>query len=501
MTTPETETSPGLAQRVAINATALAAGRIFMSVTGVVSVGIVTRYLGVSTYGVFTTALAFVTALGPLTDIGVSTIATRELAKRPEDRDRLIGNVIGLSFIFVAISATVGIGLAHAVYSGPDDEQVRNAIMLMILLALPTGPPAVAITAYFISQQRAWVSVVASVCGSAVTLIGLVLVVALDWGFYGIVIAYAGTAIGYGWALILMALGRIRLRPRLDPTLSRQLVAWALPIGIASVMHMFHLRTDVFVLSLVSTEAEVGLFGLAFRAAEILMGLPFFITITLMPEFARLARSQQDRLYRLVQRALSLLIVAALPLLGSVFVFAEEVVRIVGGDDFGASAGILRILTIGVAVTFVGGIIGQAMVAMNRQKVVLGTISLGLVVHAALAVALAPSLGADGVAIAFVCGESVGVATLLTVYRRAGTAAPGEWQPRLLVAAAAMAAAGLIRFPLENLADSPILTLAVGSAAMVGVYAGALYALRAMPPEIQNGLIMPLLRRLRLARP
>jgi O-antigen/teichoic acid export membrane protein len=122
-----------LTQKVAINASAIAAGRGLLMVTGFVSVGVATRYLGLDKYGVLTTAMAFVGALAPLTDIGVSSIGARELAKRPaEERDRLIGGVLTLSIGLSLLSLAIGITAVHLVYSGADDESVRRAAILKI---------------------------------------------------------------------------------------------------------------------------------------------------------------------------------------------------------------------------------------------------------------------------------------------------------------------------------------------------------------------------------
>ena len=101
-----------IAERLAVNAMVLTAGRVVLVITGVISVGLATRYLGVSAFGALATGTALLGALGPLTDAGLVTIGAREMAKRPAEIDRLAGAIvaIGLALSLLAL----GVGMAAA---------------------------------------------------------------------------------------------------------------------------------------------------------------------------------------------------------------------------------------------------------------------------------------------------------------------------------------------------------------------------------------------------
>lgn len=61
-----------------------------------------TRYLGIEEFGLLLTAVTFVALFGVLADVGVWTIAAREIAKRPEDEAAILNTV---SLIGLALSA------------------------------------------------------------------------------------------------------------------------------------------------------------------------------------------------------------------------------------------------------------------------------------------------------------------------------------------------------------------------------------------------------------
>jgi O-antigen/teichoic acid export membrane protein len=483
-------------RKVAVNAAAAAVGRALLSVSGLVSVGLATRYLGVDHYGSLTTATAFVTALSPLTDIGVSTIAARELAKHPEQKDRLVGSVMTLALAMSLVVLVVGFGAIQLLFPGGDGRDVRGAVHLMLLAPLLTGAPAAAAYAYFVATQRAWVGVAASVGGSLLTLTLLVLTWVLDWGYYGVVAAYAGTATGYAAVTLILAAGKIRLRFEFDRALLRRLLVWAVPIGLNTVVGAFYVRVPVIALGLLSTKAEVALYGVGFKLFDALLAVPWFVTITLMPEFARLAQ-QRDRLDALVQRATGLMLYIVIPLLIGLVVFADEIAKVAGGAAFEGAATVIRILSVGVAATFMSGVLGQAMVALNRQSQLLMVVIAALVVNVGLCSALIPPLGATGAALAFLLSEVAAVFGMLRLYGQTGAMPRPVLRPALLVAAMVMAGVAMLKFPLGDRLHSPALVAILGGAAAVGAYVACLYALNAMPTEIDDGIVRPIRARLR----
>src|SRR3954470_13490375 len=144
-----------LTRKVALNTAALALGRGLLAFTGIISVALATRYLGLRSYGALVAAIAFVTAFSPLADIGLSTIASRELAKRPQNEEHLVGTVFALSLVLIGFSAVLLVTASQFIYGGAENADLRRAILILALTGLPTGAAAVAAGAYFVSRQQA----------------------------------------------------------------------------------------------------------------------------------------------------------------------------------------------------------------------------------------------------------------------------------------------------------------------------------------------------------
>jgi O-antigen/teichoic acid export membrane protein len=153
---------------------------------------------------------------------------------------------------------------------------------------------------------------------------------------------------------------------------------------------------------------------------------------------------------------------------------------------------------VGVAISYVAAILGQALVAIDRQRDVflygaLFVLPLNLVVN----LALIPVLGNTGAALAYAVTEVVAVALIMVVYNRVAKV-PRFHQPlRVAAAGCVMAVVAPLQL-LPGVVDaSPIPILAVGGTLSLALYVGALYLFQAMPPEIHSNLLAPLWTRLR----
>jgi O-antigen/teichoic acid export membrane protein len=489
-----------LTSKVAINATALAVGRIAAAGMGIVAVGISTRYLGVANYGDLAAALAFVALVNIVTDLGLWNIGARELAKRPEETQRIVGGLVAIGIAFSLGAAALGAVAAFLIYGGETDDLTRKAILLLLAMAPFSAPLGVA-SAYFIAKQQAYMGMLGSVISSVVSLVMLVVVVELDLGFTGVVLTYVVALAAQALVVTGLAARKIRIRPTVDRAISGQLFRWALPLGITFVVWGLYWRIDIVLLSVLASHRQVGLYGLAYKLVDALAVFPSFVTITLLPEFARLTE-RRERLAEIVDKAAGVMQVGALALFVPGVLFAEEIIVLIGGSDFAAAAPVLRLLLVGVALTYVGQVFGQALIALNAQRRLLVMSLLILPANVAFNLILIPVWGASGAALAFALTEVIHLALLLRIYRDFARLPRIRRGARVLAAGCAMAAAAVVKLLPVTGNGGLILTLGLGGALAIALYVGALYALDAMPTEVHTNVVRPLWARLRpRARP
>ena len=485
-----------LARKVTINASALAGGRVLSSLSGLVAVGIATRYLHPDSYGALIAAIAFTGILIPLTDLGTSIIGARELAKRPDETDRLLGAIFTISALLSLAACVVGIGVMFAVYPGADHHLEREAILILLLPTL-LGAPATTAGTYFISEQKAYIGAVASVIGSLALLGILAASAGLAWGFTGVAAAYAANSVVYAAFMLIFGLQRgVRMRPSLDRALCTQLLKWAVPLGLGVIVNAIYSRIDVVLLSALASQGEVGVYGLAYKVVDVLMILPAYITITLLPEFARLSE-HRERLGQVTQKAFSLLQFATAPMLIVMVVFAGEVITMAGGADFSKAAPILQILMLTVLFSYLQAVCWQGLLAMNQQNAILRISLACLVVNVILNLALIPLWGGIGAAIAMAATEIAVVSFTFARFARLADVPRPVHLPQYLLAAGLGASVGLLKLvPGVDAAPSPVIFV-TGGALVVVVYVAALYAMKAVPEVVRESLVAPIWARLR----
>jgi O-antigen/teichoic acid export membrane protein len=487
---PVTEDAPAprqrdLAQLVAVNTSLLIAGRLAIAASGVVGVAAATRYLGRDGFAALSVALAFVSLFSTLTDVGLWTIAAREAARHPEREREILGNAFTLGIGVSAAAAATALAFTFALYGSADDSLTRTAILIVGLQLLISAPAGTA-GAFMVAHQRAAPAAIGSLLGSVLFVIALLSVIGFDLGFEAVAACYLLVALVAAGTPMIPAFRAIPPRIGLDRRIWRPLVRWAVPQGGVLILSMLYFRIDTVLLSLMSTDTEVALYGLAYRVLEILALFPAYFMVTLFPEIAR-SGPRSGRLAAMVGTAQASMAIVAVAILVLFAGLAPEVVAVIGGPGFEGSVPVLRLLTIAVALVFVNTVFFHSLVALNRQRELLWMTVAVLLVNVVVNALLIPPLGAEGAALALIVSELAVLAAARWLYGRVAPAPRLRGIPALLAAGAAMTAVVLgIRSigPLEDV--GPFAVLVVAAPAGLAAYAGVLLALHAVPPELER---------------
>jgi O-antigen/teichoic acid export membrane protein len=467
-------------RRVATNTALQLAGKAVVMLVGLASIAVATRYLEASGYGKFALALAFVQTFGLLADVGLLTVAVREMSRTPGRMNELVGAVLALR---LALSLAVVPLAALASLAFPYDHEVRIAILIAggsLVLGLANG----ALVGVFQAELRMGRAAVSDVAGRVAAFAALAAVAALDLGFYAVV---ATAAVGAGASLcVSWVLVRPLARPRLGAGRApwRPLLAAALPVGATLAVTEIYFRADTFIISLFRDYDEVGAYSLAYRVIELLAVFPAVVMTSVFPLLSNyLAQGgSRERARVTIDAAGDVFLAVALPIAAGGLVVAPQVVELVAGEGFGEAADPLRLLLFAGALAAVSGLFGYALIAAGRQASALRLSLAALVLNLALNFALVPPLGVDAAAAVALGSELLMVAGGLWLVRRELGLRPRfriAW--RALAAAAAMAAV-LALVPAESLLVLLPLGIAVYAAALLalgGIDRRALDALRA----------------------
>jgi len=468
--------TPSARLRVASNTAVQLAGKGVVLAIGVVSLAVLTRYLGPDDYGKYTLALMYMQLFGVLADVGLFTTVVREISKVPERTDELVGNTLALrlvlSIVVIALAAAISLFL-------PYDREVRTAIVLAGAPLL-FGMLTTTYVAILQSRLRMARAVIGDVVGRALSLGLVLLVVGLDLGFYWVLGAAAGGALGtlaVTWSLTRRL---ARVRPRVEPAVWRALLAAAIPLGMALAVNALYFRADTLIISLYEPYDQVGLYTLAYRVLELALVVGTVFLNNTFPVLSEAVARDAPRALRTIQASTEVCVVLGAPLVAGGLALAPQIIELAGGDDFQDAATPLRILLAAGALAWVNGVFGYALIARNRQASALWLNLTALAFNVGLNFLLVPRYGIVVAAIVTVASEVLILIGSYPLMRRYFDFFP---LPRTLAPALlAAAAAGALMWLLD---DAPLpVPVALGAAA----YGGLLWALSPASRELIAGM-------------
>jgi len=95
-----------ISRRITYNVIFSSIAKILSTATALVGIGLITRHLGQDGFGLYATALAFLSFFGALGDWGLPQTTAMRIAKPKADEKKIVANMIGLR-IFISIAILI----------------------------------------------------------------------------------------------------------------------------------------------------------------------------------------------------------------------------------------------------------------------------------------------------------------------------------------------------------------------------------------------------------
>jgi len=356
-----------LAARIAHNSIISAVSRVISLALALVTVGLITRYLGTSGFGNYTTILAFYFLITSVSDFGINQILTREIS-RPKSKERkIVANVLGLRVVSVLSIAAVGcLGVFFLPYTG----EIKKGIWLMFV-ALIFSSLSQTLNSVFqkrlVMNRLAWRELISRFIQLGVTF----LAVRYDWGIFGILIAMVASFLFVLAASWQLAAQYIPLRFSFDKKYWKFFLKESAPLGIAAFVNFLYFKADAILLSLFQSSHDVGIYGAAYKVLESLIYFPYMFMGLIMPIFSYNIFHRPVHFLQVASRTIKAIWLVTIPLVIYLFFLSEETIRIIAGTEFSEAAAVLRILAFALGAIFLAHFFNSVLIVVNRQKLLL----------------------------------------------------------------------------------------------------------------------------------
>lgn len=456
------------------------------NVLAVVMAVLLVRYLGVRGLARYATIVSLTTLVSGVFEAGLGNLGVREAAVLDgAEREAFLRSLLGLRVLVGVAGIFVGAAVALALgYS---------RVMVLGVALAGTG-----ILVFTLQTHYATALQVELRLGqySALDLIRQAILTALVGTFVLLdfeVLALLAAPIPANLVMVGVTVWLVRRSMPLAASFAirtwRALVGRSLAVAAATASGVVYSQIAIVLMSVVSTQAQTGLFSASFRIFMVLAAIPGMLVAAVLPILSRAAHGNRERLQIGLQRTCEVATVLGAGLAALTVVGAPVAIAVVAGSEFDGSIDVLRLHGAALLPTSLIAFAGYGLMSLGAFRTVLVRNLVGLLITAVLTIVLGAADGAIGAAIGNLSGESaLALLYVMAILRRGFHL---RWRIPLLacLAAGASVAAGLA----APLAAGVQLLIA---AAVFGVLT---LSLGLVPGELR-GVLPPLPAALRRAR-
>jgi O-antigen/teichoic acid export membrane protein len=149
----------------------------------------------------------------------------------------------------------------------------------------------------------------------------------------------------------------------------KRLASDGFPYFLWSLFGIIYYRIDAVMLSVMTPVAVVGWYGAAYKLFDILMFLPAIYSSALLPILSRQSKSEYNSMRNTSAKSLQFLLLAGIPIAISLVFFARNIIQTLFGQaEYGPSAILLQVFSIGMLLVYVDSILSGTVVAIDKQR-------------------------------------------------------------------------------------------------------------------------------------
>ncbi|MBU0614422.1 flippase [Patescibacteria group bacterium] len=455
-------------------------GKITATVLGVITVAFLARYLGVSGYGQLTIVLTFLSIFAAIVDFGLTLTTVQLISEDKAEENKIIGNLLSLRII----SAIVFLSLAPICAIFFPYEQVIIVAIGVGAVSYLFQSTSQMLVGIFQKNLAMHLSVFAELLNRVIILTGAILAPIIGLNLVGIVWLFViGNAIHLA-TMLIFSTKYIRPSFRFDFALWKKIIARSWPIGASIFFNLIYLRGDIVFMSIFRSNAEVGLYGAAYKIVDVITTIPVMYMGLVLPLLvAAWTRKQKTDFKELMQNSFDFVSILALPIIFGSIAVGVPLMELIAGPEFSESGRVLAILGPAAAIVFWNSLFGHAIVGLNKQKIMtFGYLAVAVITIAGYIIFI-PSYGMWAAAWWTLIAETlIGLLTFAVVAKTSG------YLPKVKMALKAALAAFAMFLLLQILPEwNVLIVIAIGAAA----YYVALALLGGPNPKQIKQLFLP----------
>lgn len=396
-------------------------GKLLVGLLSIIVIKLLTNYFSQEQYGNYNFIYDFLAVFGIIADLGLYTVAVREMSKDESRIPILLGNVltirtfVGVLAMLLAVVAGLLIPVLMPEHSGSGVSIGIAIASVTVLLALLNGT----LTSILQVRYRMRESAIALVLGKIISIayIAYIVLVAFtqnpETGFYHIIgagiIGNAGMLLCTWWYTRRLT----EIRYRFDWKLIREVFIKALPYGLALMLSTVYFRLNTILLFKIKGSEEVAFYSVGMRLIESLAVISLYFMNSVLPVLTKSIESRDGKHSSIIQNAFDFLSMMSFAIVAGGYVLAYPIIAIVSDPKYlsrltegiyGSDIG-LQILVFALMFSFINTLFSFVLISVNQQKRLLWINIGAIIVNLLINALVIPEYGFRGAAATSVAAE------------------------------------------------------------------------------------------------
>ena len=336
--------------------------------------------------GAYFLALSITTMFSVITDIGLTPVVIRDVAKRPEEAVQLVQAALGVK-LPATLLAMLG-AVAAALLLGYDP----SLVLLVTLATFVMAADSLSLLYYGVlrgSHVLQYESLGVAI-GQGITLLvgGTILYLTPSLPLLVLTLVFGSTfnACFSAWHAS-RKLGRSILVPVFNKVKAQQLLVTAFPFALAGIfVKTFSYADSLFISKYVGT-AAVGVYGVAYKFTYAFQFLPMAFVAALYPAMSHFVVADRAKLSKLLDDAFWYMLLLVTPIVAGLWAVAPQAIAL-AGEGYEEAVPVLRSLIFVLVPLFLDFPVGSLLNAAGQQalktKVTGATVIINVVANAIL---------------------------------------------------------------------------------------------------------------------
>jgi len=396
-------------QRIAKNTGVLLIAQLASYIIGFFFVMYTARYLGAAGFGILSFALAFTGIFGVFSDLGLSTLTVREVARDKTLASKYLGNIAVMKVILVVV--TFGLIAITINILGYPEQTIE--VVYLVALSVIFGAFSGMFNSVFQAYERMEYQSLGQIMSSALLLSGALLAISQGFSVVGFAsIYFVVSAVVLGYSFIVCAWKFVLPKIEVDWSFWKPTIKMALPFSFTIIIAGMFFNIDIVMLSVMKGDEFAGWYRAAVTLVLIIISAAASFIYAIFPITSKLFVSAKDNLRTALEKSSKYLFIIALPISAGIFLLADRFILLIYGAEFVPATIALQILSLYLPLRVISHVTGWTLASINREP--LRTLSAGIALssNVCLNFILIPIFGIAGAGTATVISQIL----LFTLY-------------------------------------------------------------------------------------